>query len=137
MVINQNTDVERCVDIALNQFYGKGKLKDLYLEFNIKKQVVDLKERAINNNADKSKEVDVGSCDRWNLLYNMLKGSYTESESSYGNFECDKYEFIPNIEIKYDLTTDTEKFLIEHDCAFVNDIHTRLIPIQKNSKLTK
>ena len=63
--------------------------------------IVDLKETPIFNESDVSKEIDVGSCDRWNLLYNMLKGSYTEDNTHYGNYQSDKYEFIPNIEIKY------------------------------------
>ena len=48
-----------------------------------------------------------------------------------------QYEFIPNIEIKYDLKTDVEEFIIEHKCAFINEIKTRIIPIQENSKLTQ
>ncbi len=36
----------------------------------------------------------------------------------------------------YELTTDTEKFVIEHKCAFINALRTRLIPIQENSRLT-
>ena len=67
----------------------------------------------------------------------MLKGSYTESDTVYGNFESDRYEFIASLFIKYELTTDTEKFEIEHKCAFINTIKTRLIPIQENSPLTK
>jgi len=51
--------------------------------------------------------------------------------------KSDRYEFIPDIFIKYELTTDTEKFEIEHKCAFINTIKTRLIPIQENSSLTK
>ena len=39
--------------------------------------------------------------------------------------------------IKYKLTIDTEIFEIEHKCAFINTIKTRLIPIQENSLLTK
>ena len=66
-----------------------------------------------------------------------LSGSYTESDTSYGNFESDKYEFVPNLYIKYDLNTDTERFEIEHKCAFINTTKTRLIPIQENSPLTK
>lgn len=96
-----------------------------------------MKEKSIFNNADKTKEIDVGSCDRWKLLYNMLKGSYTESDTQYGNYESDKYEFIPNLCIKYKLITDTEIFEIDHKCAFINTIKTRLIPIQENSSLTK
>jgi len=72
-----------------------------------------------------------------NFYYNMLKGSYTESDTSYGNFSSDKYEFIPNLFIKYELVTDLEKFEIEHKCAFINTIKTRVIPIQENSNLTK
>ena len=37
----------------------------------------------------------------------------------------------------YELNTDTEKFSIEHKCAFMNTLKTRLIPIQENSLLTK
>ena len=44
---------------------------------------------------------------------------------------------MPNLFIKYELNTDTEKFEIEHKCAFINTIKTRLIPIQENSPLTK
>ena len=97
-----------------------------------------MKEESIfKENDDITKETDIGSCDRWKLLYNMLKGSYTESDTSYGNFASDKYEFIPNLFIKYELVTDSEKFEIEHKCAFINTTRTRLIPIQENSSLTK
>lgn len=136
MVINEDTEIEYCIDVALNQYYKDKKLKDVYNTFNIKKSVIDMNEKPVYNKADKTKEIDVGSCDRWNLLYNMLKGSYTESNTVYGNFKSDKYEFVPNLFIKYELTTDTEKFKIEHKCAFINIIATRLIPIQENSTLT-
>lgn len=97
-----------------------------------------MKEKPIFKSTDNTNvETDVGSCDRWKLLYNMLKGSYTESDTSYGNFESDRYEFMPNLFIKYELSTDNEKFEIEHKCAFINTIRTRLIPIQENSPLTK
>ena len=96
-----------------------------------------MKEKAMYDKTDKAKEIDVGSCDRWNLLYNMLKGSYTEDDTSYGNYSSDKYEFLPNIYIKYELITDIEKFEIEHKCAFINDLKTRIISIQDNSPLTK
>lgn len=96
-----------------------------------------MKEQPILNNADITKEIDTGSCDRWKLLYNMLKGSYTEDDTHYGNYQSDKYEFVPNIIIKYSLETDTEEFIIEHKCAFINEIKTRIIPIQEHSKLTE
>ena len=137
MVINKDTEIEKCINIALKQNYNNKLLKDLYEENNIESYIVDLKETPIFNESDVSKEIDVGSCDRWNLLYNMLKGSYTEDNTHYGNYQSDKYEFIPNIEIKYYLKTDAEEFIIEHKCAFINEIKTRIIPIQENSKLTK
>lgn len=136
VVINKDTEVNRCIEIALNQFFKDRTLKDLYNEKKIQSSIIDLKETPIFNTADFTKEIDVGSCDRWNLLYNMLKGSYTESETKYGNYESDKYEFNPNLYIKYQLITDTERFFIEHHCAFINEIKTRIIPIQEHSSLT-
>ena len=137
MVINKNTDIDKCIKIALTQYFENETLQVLYDNLQIKSSIIDIKETPIFNNADFIKEIDVGSCDRWNLLYNMLKGSYTESNTQYGNYQSDKYEFIPNIFIKYELTTDTEKFEIEHKCTFINTIETRIIPIQENSLLTK
>lgn len=137
MVINKNTDIDKCISTALNQYFNNGILQDFYDKIKIKSGKVDMKEQPIFNNTDNTKEIDVGSCDRWKLLYNMLKGSYTESDTQYGNFESDKYEFVPNLYIKYELNTDTEIFKIEHKCAFINTTKTRLIPIQENSSLTK
>lgn len=136
MVINKNTQIDKCIDVALNQYFEDTILKDLYDKLNIKSSSIDMNEEPIYNNADITKEIDVGSCDRWNLLYNMLQGLYTETNNSYGNFASDKYVFIPNLFIKYELTTNTEKFTIEHKCAFMNTTETRLIPIQENSSLT-
>lgn len=138
IVINKNTDVNKCIEVALNQYFKGSILKDYYDKLKIKFSEIDMKEESIfKENDDITKETDIGSCDRWKLLYNMLKGSYTESDTSYGNFASDKYEFIPNLFIKYELTTDKEKFEIEHKCAFINTIKTRLIPIQEDSDLTK
>ncbi len=47
----------------------------------------------------------------------MLKGSYTESNTLYGNYESDKYKFVCKLYIKYELNTDTETYEIEHKCA--------------------
>lgn len=138
MVMNKNTDVDKCITVALSQHFNDSILNDYYDKNNIKSKLIDLNEESIFKDTDNTKsETDVGSCDRWNLLYCMLKGSYTESDTFYGNFQSDRYEFIPDIFIKYELTTDTEKFEIEHKCAFINTIKTRLIPIQENSTLTK
>lgn len=138
VVINKDTDIDKCIKVALEQHFENFILKDYYVKYNIKSSIIDMKENPICKVTDNTKvETDVGSCDRWKLLYNMLKGSYTESDTSYGNFESDRYEFMPNLFIKYELNTDTEKFEIEHKCAFINTLKTRLIPIQENSPLTK
>lgn len=137
VVINKDTDVDKCIELALSQRFKDSTLIDYYHKNNISSVIIDMKEKAVfKENDNLNEETDVGSCDRWNLLYCMLKGSYTESETSYGNFQSDRYEFIPNISIKYELNTDTEKFEIDHKCAFINTIKTRLIPIQENSPLT-
>jgi len=137
MVINKNTNIEKCIGVALSQYYNSSLLKDYYNNLGISFSIIDMEEKSIFKSDDElTKEIDVGSCDRWSLLYNMLKGSYTESDTPYGNFQCDKYEFLPNLSVKYELVIDTEKFVIEHKCGFINVIGTRLIPIQENSKLT-
>ncbi len=133
-VINKNTDINKCINIALGQNFKNSKLKDLYEKNSIKKFEINLNEKPIFNSCDKSKEIDVGSCDRFPLLYNMLKGSYTESDTKYGNYQSDVYEFIPNINILYQLKTDKEEFVIPHNFAFINNIKTRIIPIQAGSK---
>lgn len=136
MVINKNTDVDKCISIALNQFFMDGVLSDLFQKNNIMREDIDLNEEPIYKENENREEIDVGSCDRWSLLYNMLKGFYTESESEYGNFSNDKYYFIPNLQVKYNLVVGNEQFEIVHNCAFMNTIETRLIPIQENSSLT-
>lgn len=138
VVINSKTDLKMCMNIALSQNFENVALVEYLNNKNIKNSIVDMNEQPIFNNTDEEKEPDVGSCDRWNLLYSLLKGSYTESNTTYGNktFNADKYEFIHNVNIKYELKTDNEYFIIEHKCAFINELRTRIIPIQENSKLT-
>lgn len=137
IVINKNTNVDKCIEIALNQYFKDSTLQDYYSKLDIKFSMVDMNENSIfKENDDITKETDIGSCDRWKLLYSMLKGSYTESDTPYGNFSSDKYEFIPDLFIKYELITDIEKFEIKHKCAFINTVKTRLIPIQEDSHLT-
>lgn len=137
MVLNKNTDIDKCINIALNQYFEDTMLQNLYTKLNIKTSIIDMKETPIFKDNKLEQKIDVGSCDRWNLLQNMLQGLYTETDSTYGNFSSDKYYFLPNIFIKYDLTTDSEKFEIIHKCAFINTTKTRIIPIQENSPLTK
>jgi len=136
LVANKDTNIDGCINMALQQRFNGSKLKQTFENLNIQTSVVDLKQEPIYNDADNANEIDVGSCDRWNLLYNMLKGNYTESETPYGNFTDTQYEFLPELFVKYELTTDEEQFEIEHACAFINVLKTRMVPIQNNSPLT-
>lgn len=66
----------------------------------------------------------------------MLEGCYTQSDTDYGKSNSDSnYHFISDIFIQYDFATDTEKFKIEHRCAFLNENMTRIIPLQEKSLL--
>ena len=67
----------------------------------------------------------------------MLKGSYTECDTGYGKNGLNQYEFLSDIEINYELKTDTEEFEIQHKCGFINEKKNRIIIIQENSPLTQ
>lgn len=136
MVINENTNLDGCIDIALSQAFDDSTLRATYSSLNIKRCDVDLNEQPIYNSSNSIKEIDVGSCNRPSLLESMLKGSYTQSETNYGKSNNDNsYHFLSNIYVKYLLKTDTEKFEIEHHCAFLNGSMTRIILLQDNSLL--
>ena len=136
MVINKETDIDKCINEALNQSFNNSTLKEIYTLHSITATDINLNEQAIHNSSDKSKEIDVGSCDRPSLLECMLEGSYTQSDTDHGKSNSDNsYTFIPNLFIEYKLITDTEYFKIEHHCAFINENMTRIIPLQDNSAL--
>ena len=136
MVINKNTNIEDCIEKALNQTFLDIPLKNIFESFNIKGTVVDLGKEPIYNGADHSKEIYVGSCDRPELLSSMLEGSYTEADTGFGKENNDTdFHFRPNIAICYNLLTDNEWFFITHSCAFINSNKTRIIPLQNHSKL--
>lgn len=136
MVLNEETDIDNCINEALSQSFNNSTLRDVYAIHSIKAIDINLDEQAIHNSSDKSKEIDVGSCDRPSLLMSMLEGSYTQNDTDYGKSNSDNsYSFIPNLFIEYKLITDNECFKIEHHCAFINESMTRIIPLQDNSSL--
>lgn len=136
MVINKNTDIDRCINIALCQKLNQTTLSKIYQKNSIRRYDIDLKQQPIYNAANKNDEIDVGSCDRQSLLDSMLEGCYTQSETNYGkNNSNNSFNFVTDIFIKYDFATDTEKFIIEHSCAYLNETETRIIPLQDNSSL--
>lgn len=136
MVINEKTNTLECIEKALNQTYLDIPLRDIFKKLNIKGTVIDLGQEHLYNGADHSKEIDVGSCDREELLESMLEGSYTESDTGFGKENVDTdFHFSPNTVISYNLLTDDEWFFITHHCAFINGDKTRVIPLQNHSKL--
>ena len=136
VVMNKRTDVDNCIYEALNQPFNEHVLSDIYESYHIKRMDENLNQQSIINKCDYTKEIDVGSCDRPSLLDSMLEGSYTQSDTNYGksNSDCN-YIFVPNINIKYDLSIDNEHFIIQHHCAFINENMTRVIPLQDDSLL--
>lgn len=136
VVINKDTDVDKCIELALSQSVNGVTLKKIYELQKIKRIDINLGEPSIHNNTDKREECDIGSCDRPSLLECMLQGSYTESTTEYGKNNLDlNFTFHPNIFINYTLKTDTEYFEILHCCAFVNETMTRIIPLQEHGTL--
>lgn len=136
-VFDKDTTVLPLVENALTQKVDNLTLKDLLTIKNIKSEIIDLKETPILNKHNGKVEIDVGSCDRIELLQCMLEGDYTESETTYGNYDNNSYDYIPDIEIEYNLKTDEEIFNIRHKGVFLNKIKTRTIIIQSDSSLAK
>ena len=131
LVANKNTNVDECISKALNQEYNGDLLLNLFIRLNINSTTVDMKEEP-KERIPVEKEAEVGSTDRAALLKSMLKGSWTEEESSIGH---DSELMLPkNQRIIYMLPTDTEYFRIDHSFAFENKQDDRIIPIQKGFK---
>ncbi|MBQ7880665.1 MAG: hypothetical protein IJ358_02340, partial [Clostridia bacterium] len=135
VVLTNQTDVFACLEKALDKSYNNIKLKDLLSIKNVKYKIVDLNQIPKFNSFNGRKEMDVGSCDRMSLLNCMLNGDYTESETSFGNYDCNEYKFNEDIEITYKLKTDCEIFDIHHKGVFINTTRTKAIIIQSQGNI--
>lgn len=137
LVAFKDTNVDFCLENALNQKVNGITLNDIFKTNNILAKSVDLKQDPVFNDVNLSAgvEIDVGSCDRSLLLEQMLKGSYTEDESKFGHYDNIEYSYNSNIKIKYLLETDEEIFEIDHEGAFLNNTHTRIIILQLHSEI--
>ena len=133
----KHTDIDFCINNALNQQIDGVKLLDIYTSNKIAGEAVDLQEEPIFNkyNLSGGMEVDVGSCDRMSLLEQMLKGHYTETESKYGNYDNIDYVYDSKVKIKIKLKTDNELFEIRHKGLFINATKTRIIILQEDSEI--
>ena len=65
--------------------------------------------------------------------YECFNGAFIDGFQKNIN-PFNKYKVVKNCNCI--ITTDKEKFIIEHKCAFINQTKTRIIPMQENSKLT-
>lgn len=137
VVLEKSTDLMQCVDKALSQKVGNLVLEELLAKHKVKKEVVDMREQAIFTKSNSKEQMDVGSCDRLSLLKSMLEGSYTESETEYGNSDRSAFKYYADICVNYHLVTDKETFDISHKGAFINSSKTRVIPIQLNGSITE
>lgn len=137
LVSFKDTNINFCVENALNQKVNGTILADLFKNNNIESTDIDLKEEPIFNNFNLSAEteIDVGSCDRNVLLEQMLKGSYTEDDSKFGHYDNIEYSYKSNTQVKYVLKTDEENFEIEHEGVFINETNTRVIILQIHSEI--
>ena len=135
-VLANETDVFACLGNALNQVCNNIKLKDLLAAQNVKREIIDLKQAPKFNSFNGKKEMDIGSCDRVPLLNCMLNGNYTESETSLGNYDCNEWDFNKDIEISYNLKTDSEVFDIHHKGVFINKTKTKAIIIQSQGPIS-
>lgn len=136
LVANRATDVDKCIEVALSQQYNNHVLSNVFEMLGINRIDVDLKQRPLYNQSNQEKEMWISSCDRPELLKSMLKGSYTQSDTGYGtNNSEEDYSFYSNVYIQYELFTGDERFVIQQQCAFINDSKTCIIPLQDKSSL--
>ena len=64
-------------------------------------------------------------------MENILISNLYNLDETIAKPLLEKYEY------PWEALSHIEEFIIEHKCAFINEIKTRIIPIQENSKLTK
>ncbi len=56
MVVNKNTDVDKCINVALNQYFEDSVLEDVYKKLSIKSSVINMAETPANNIAPPPKK---------------------------------------------------------------------------------
>lgn len=137
LVAFKDSNIDFLISNALNQKVDGKTLLELFNTNNVKFEEVDLKQNPIynNHNLTGTPEIDVGSCDRDELLEQMLKGNYTQDESKYGHYDNTVYTYNDHLQVKYLLTTNTETFEIEHEGSFLNETATRIVILQINSEI--
>lgn len=132
----EGTDIDACIEKALNQEVNGKKIRDLFTERGIKRTDIDLHETPIYNQYNNSgkREINIGSCDRPRLLNQMVQGSWTEDsngqEESVGNFDLGN-----RIKVRYHLIVGDEEFDILHKGLFISKDKTQVIILQVGSRL--
>ncbi len=129
VVLSNKTEVLRCVEKTINKKVNNNKLKDLFLLKNINQEIIDLKEVPVFNKSNNLKEIDVWSCDRASLLESIFE---EDCKSHDVQSVLSIYDFKTDIEVVYELETNTESYEILHKGAYINKSKTKAIIIQSN-----
>ena len=116
---------------SLDQKVGDKTLYKIFHELNVKFSEIDLNEKPIFNKYNSVREIDAGSCNRFSLLKTMLSGNYTEDNTNLGHYDSDRYIYLKNLEVTYNLRIENECFNITHEGGFINDLKTSVIILQK------
>lgn len=138
LVAFKDTNFDFLITNALNQKIQGKTCVELFKINNVKSETIDLKEKPIYNkhNLTGCAEIDVGSCDRDELLEQMLKGNYTEEDSKYGHYDNTVYSYNDSLKVSYNLTIGDLKFQINHEGSFTNETNTRIIILQRDSEIS-
>ena len=134
LVFNYKGSFSKLLDEIFNQKIEEYSLRDLLNKRNVK-----ITNYELNNNSSQSilEEIDVGSCDSVELLKAMLGGSYSISDTGFGNNSNPDFIYNGKVEVEYSLKTKSNLFNIRHRGAFINISQSRIIPIQINGKITQ
>ncbi len=132
LVFNYQGDLDKLLSEILKQNVGCKSLKDIY-----EQNIISIKATLLNENYEQNikPEIDVGSCDCFDLLQSMLGGSYTADKTGLGNNNNPDFDFNSNIQIEYILQTERYLFNIKHQGAYINKKKDRIISIQTEGKI--
>lgn len=81
MVVNKNTDVDKCINIALNQYFEDSVLEDVYKKLSIRSSVINMAETPAN-------KITPPRRNRRRLLRQMESFIQYASRLVYGNQQC-------------------------------------------------
>ncbi len=132
LVFNYQGDFDKLLSEILKQNIGCTSLKEIF-----DKNLISINSTLLNGNYEQNikPEIDVGSCDNFDLLQSLLGSSYTIDKTGLGNNSNPDFDFNSYTQIEYILKTEHYLFNIEHQGAYINKKKDRIIPIQAEGKI--